>query len=566
MTTDPMKPRSAEMTDGPSRAGARAMLKAIGFTDADLAKPIIGVASMWTETMPCNYNHRDMAAFVKEGIREAGGTPMEINTISVSDGVSMGTEGMKGSLISREVIVDSIEVASRGHSFDGLVILVACDKTIPAGAMALARLNIPGLTFYTGSIAPGVFDGKKVTLQEVYEAVGAHAAGRIDDDALRRLEDAACPGAGACGGQFTANTMAMALEFLGISPAGLSESPAVGAAKAEAAREAGRMAVGLLRDGVKPRDLMTRDAFDNAIACVAATGGSTNAALHLVAIAREAGVPLTLDEFDSVMRRTPILASLKPGGDYVATDLYEAGGYALVAKELADAELVHQGARNIDGRTLGQIAAAAAPAAGQKVVVSAAEALKPWGGIAVLRGNLAPDGCVVKLAGHDRLHHRGPARVYDSEKAAFQAVQRGDIHAGDVVVIRYEGPAGGPGMQEMLAVTGALVGRGLDSEVGLITDGRFSGATHGFTVGHVAPEAFRGGPIAVVQEGDIVVIDVENRRLDVEVSDDDLARRKAQWREPEPKYPTGALAKYARTVSSASDGAITSPGLEGSVW
>ena len=566
MTIDPMKPRSAEMTDGPSRAGARAMLKAIGFTDADLAKPIIGVVSMWTETMPCNFNHRDMAVFVKEGIREAGGTPMEINTISVSDGVSMGTEGMKGSLISREVIVDSIEVAARGHSFDGLVVLVACDKTIPAGAMALARLNIPGLTFYTGSIAPGLFEGRKVTLQEVYEAIGAHAAGRIDDDHLRRLEDAACPGAGACGGQFTANTMAMALEFLGVSPAGLSESPAVGEAKAEAARKAGRMAVGLLRDGVKPRDLMTRDAFDNAIACVATTGGSTNAALHLVAIAREAGVPLTLDEFDSVMSRTPILASLKPGGDYVATDLYEAGGYALVAKELADADLVHQGARNIDGRTLGQIAAAAAPAAGQRVVVSAAEPIKPWGGIAVLRGNLAPDGCVVKLAGHDRLHHRGPARVYDSEKEAFQGVQRGDIKAGDVVVIRYEGPAGGPGMQEMLAVTGALVGRGLDHEVGLITDGRFSGATHGFTVGHVAPEAFHGGAIAIVQEGDTVVIDVESRRLDVEVSDDDLARRKAQWRQPAPKYATGALAKYARTVSSASDGAITSPGLEGSVW
>ena len=566
MTTNPLKPRSAEMTDGPSRAGARAMLKAIGFTDDDLAKPIIGVANMWIETMPCNFNHREMAQYVKEGIRAAGGTPMEINTISVSDGVSMGTEGMKGSLISREVIVDSIEVAARGHSFDGLVVLVACDKTIPAGAMALARLNIPGLTFYTGTIAPGVYEGRNVTVQDVYEAVGAHGAGKISAEALKAIEDVACPGAGACGGQFTANTMAMALEFLGVSPAGLSSAPALAEQKKADARRAGEIAVQLLKDDVKPRDVMTRDAFDNAIACVAATGGSTNAALHLVAIAREAGVQLTIDDFDSVMGRTPIVANLKPGGEYVATDLHEAGGYGLVTKELVAGELVHADARNVDGRTLGQVAEATVAVTGQRVVVPIDAPIKQWGGIAVLRGNLAPEGCVVKLAGHDRLYHRGPARVFDSEKDSFAAVQEGKIASGDVVVIRYEGPAGGPGMQEMLGVTAALVGRGMDEEVALITDGRFSGATHGFTVGHIAPEAFRGGPIGLLRDGDTIVLDVEARRLDVELSDDELARRKAEWWQPEPRYKTGAFAKYAQTVSSASEGAITSPGLSGSIW
>jgi dihydroxy-acid dehydratase len=542
------------------------MLKAIGFTDDDLAKPIIGVANMWIETMPCNFNHREMAQYVKEGIRAAGGTPMEINTISVSDGVSMGTEGMKGSLISREVIVDSIEVAARGHSFDGLVVLVACDKTIPAGAMALARLNIPGLTFYTGTIAPGVYEGRNVTVQDVYEAVGAHGAGKISAEALKAIEDVACPGAGACGGQFTANTMAMALEFLGVSPAGLSSAPALAEQKKADARRAGEIAVQLLKDDVKPRDVMTRDAFDNAIACVAATGGSTNAALHLVAIAREAGVQLTIDDFDSVMGRTPIVANLKPGGEYVATDLHEAGGYGLVAKELVAGELVHADARNVDGRTLGQVAEATVAVTGQRVVVPIDAPIKQWGGIAVLRGNLAPEGCVVKLAGHDRLYHRGPARVFDSEKDSFAAVQEGKIASGDVVVIRYEGPAGGPGMQEMLGVTAALVGRGMDEEVALITDGRFSGATHGFTVGHIAPEAFRGGPIGLLRDGDTIVLDVEARRLDVELSDDELARRKAEWWQPEPRYKTGAFAKYAQTVSSASEGAITSPGLSGSIW
>ena len=563
---NPLKPRSSEMTDGPSRAGARSMLKSIGYTDSDLAKPIIGVANMWIETMPCNYNHREMAQYVKEGIRAAGGTPMEINTISVSDGVSMGTEGMKGSLISREVIVDSIEVAARGHSFDGLVILVACDKTIPAGAMALARLNIPGLTFYTGSILPGLHNGKKVTVQDVYEAVGAHAAGKISEDDLRALENVACPGAGACGGQFTANTMAMALEFLGISPAGLSASPAVGKEKKDDARKAGELAVNLLKNGVLPRDVMTREAFDNAIACVAATGGSTNAALHIIAIAREAGVPLSIDEFDAVMARTPILASLKPGGEFVAQDLHEAGGYGVIAKELLAAELAHPSVRNVDGRSLTQVAESTVVSPGQKVVVSASNPIKNWGGLAILRGNLSPDGSVVKLAGHERLTHKGPAKVFDSEKEAFIAVQSGQIVSGDVVVIRYEGPAGGPGMQEMLGVTAALVGRGIDEEVALITDGRFSGATHGFTVGHIAPEAFRGGPIALLKDGDSIVIDVENRRLDVELSDDDLAKRLSEWKQPEPRYKTGVMAKYAKTVSSPSDGAITSPGLEGSIW
>ena len=563
---NPLKPRSSEMTDGPSRAGARSMLKSIGYTDSDLAKPIIGVANMWIETMPCNYNHREMAQYVKEGIRAAGGTPMEINTISVSDGVSMGTEGMKGSLISREVIVDSIEVATRGHSFDGLVILVACDKTIPAGAMALARLNIPGLTFYTGSILPGLHNGKKVTVQDVYEAVGAHAAGKISEDDLRALENVACPGAGACGGQFTANTMAMALEFLGISPAGLSASPAVGKEKKDDARKAGELAVNLLKNGILPRDVMTREAFDNAIACVAATGGSTNAALHIIAIAREAGVPLSIDEFDAVMARTPILASLKPGGEFVAQDLHEAGGYGVIAKELLAAELAHPSVRNVDGRSLTQVAESTVVSPGQKVVVSASNPIKNWGGLAILRGNLSPDGSVVKLAGHERLTHKGPAKVFDSEKEAFIAVQSGQIVSGDVVVIRYEGPVGGPGMQEMLGVTAALVGRGIDEEVALITDGRFSGATHGFTVGHIAPEAFRGGPIALLKDGDSIVIDVENRRLDVELSDDDLAKRLSEWKQPEPRYKTGVMAKYAKTVSSPSDGAITSPGLEGSIW
>ena len=566
MVSDPLKKHSAEMTDGPSRAPARAMLKAIGYTDQDLAKPIIGVATTWIETMPCNYNQRELAQFVKEGIREAGGTPMEFNTVSVSDGVTMGTEGMRGSLVSREVIADSIEVVARGHSFDGIVVLVGCDKTIPGGAMALARLNLPGLAFYNGSIGPGKLDGKDLTILDVFEAVGAHGAGKIDDARLKAIEDAACPGAGACGGQFTANTMAMALEFPGISPAGANAVPAIGKAKAEEARKAGRLVMELLRKDVKPRDIMTRDAFDNAIAGVAATAGSTNAVLHLLAIAREAGVPLTIDDFDTISWRTPIVASLKPGGEYVAEDLYNAGGYGLVSKELVGAELVHAGAANVDGSTFGEIADQAVATTGQQVVVSIGKPIRENGGIAIMRGNLAPDGCVVKLAGHDRTFYRGPARIYEREEDCFAAVRAGEIKAGDVVVIRYEGPIGGPGMREMLGVTAAIVGAGLSDDVALITDGRFSGATHGFMVGHMAPEAALGGNIAFVCEGDSIVLDVENRRLDLEIADEELAARKKGWTPPPPRYTTGVFAKYAKSVSSASEGAITSPGLSGSIW
>ena len=566
MPANPLKRRSAEMTDGPARAPARAMLKAIGFTDDDLAKPIIGVASTWIETMPCNYNQRDLAQRVKEGIREAGGTPMEFNTISVSDGVAMGTEGMRGSLVSREVIADSIETVARGHSFDGLVVLVGCDKTLPAGAMALARLNLPGLAFYNGSIAPGRIDGRDITILDVFEAVGAHGAGRIDDARLKAVEDAACPGAGACGGQFTANTMAMALEFLGVSPAGANAVPAVGAAKAEAAREAGRQAMALLRDGVTPRSIMTREAFENAIAGVAATAGSTNAVLHLLAIAREAGVPLSIDDFDVIARRAPVVANMKPGGEYVAEDLYNAGGYGLVSKELVGAGLAHAETRNVSGRSFGEIAQAAVAEPGQRVVVSASDPISPSGGVAILRGNLAPDGCVVKLAGHGRRLHRGPARVFDREEDCFAAVQSGRVRDGDVVVIRYEGPVGGPGMREMLGVTAAIQGAGLGDSVALVTDGRFSGATHGFMVGHVTPEAANGGPLALVRDGDVVALDVERRALDLEVGDEELARRRAEWSAPPPRYESGVFAKYARSVASASEGAVTSPGLQGSVW
>ena len=561
MTTNPLKRHSATMTDGPSRAPARAMLKAIGFTDDDLSKPLIGVATTWIETMPCNYNQRDLVRFVKEGIRAAGGTPMEFNTVAISDGVTMGTEGMKASLISRELITDSIELVARGHSFDGLVVLVGCDKTIPAGAMALARLDLPGLALYNGSIAPGKFAGRNLTIQDVFEAVGAHGRGRITDAELKGIEDAACPGAGACGGQFTANTMAMALEFLGISPAGANAVPAVGNAKEEAARKAGELVMQLLRDDVRPSQVLTREAFENAIAGVAATGGSTNAVLHLLALAREAGVPLEIDDFDAIVSRTPIVAGLKPAGDYVATDLYEAGGYGLVSRELVGAGLAHAGARNVDGRTFGQVAEDAVATPGQKVVVSASNPIKPTGGLGILRGNLAPEGCVVKLAGHERLHHRGPARVFDSEEDSFAAIQAGRIQAGDVVVIRYEGPVGGPGMREMLGPTSAIVGAGLSDSVALITDGRFSGATHGLMVAHIVPEAAQGGPIALLKEGDTIVLDIEARRLDVDLPEAELEARRAKWKAPKPRYTSGVMAKYAQSVSTASQGAITSPGL-----
>jgi dihydroxy-acid dehydratase len=566
MASNPLKRHSAEMTDGPSRAPARAMLKAIGFTDEDLAKPIIGVATTWIETMPCNYNQRELAEHIKAGIREAGGTPMEFNTISVSDGVTMGTEGMRGSLVSREVIADSIEVVSRGHSFDGIVVVVGCDKTIPAGAMALARLNLPGLAFYNGSIAPGRIDGKDITILDVFEAVGAHGAGKIDDARLKAIEDAACPGAGACGGQFTANTMAMALEFLGLSPAGANAVPALGKAKTAAARDAGRLVMELVKQDLKPRDILTRASFDNAIAGVAATAGSTNAVLHLLAIAREAGIDLSVDDFHTVSNRTPIVASMKPGGEYVAEDLYNAGGYGLVSKQLVEAELADPSQRNVDGNTFGSIATASRPTDGQKVVVSVDKPISPHGGIAILHGNLAPDGCVVKLAGHDRTYHKGPARVFEREEEAFAAVQAGKVQKGDVVVIRYEGPVGGPGMREMLGVTAAIIGAGLGDDVVLITDGRFSGATHGFMVGHIAPEAAKGGNIGLVKDGDAIVLDVNKRELILDVPEAELSQRRAAWKAPAPRYTTGVFAKYAKSVASASEGAITSPGLRGSAW
>ena len=557
--SDPAKRHSAALTDGPDRAGARAMLKAVGFDDDDLAKPLIGVCTTWIETMPCNLNQRALAPHVKRGIREAGGTPMEFNTIAVSDGVSMGTSGMKASLVSRETIADSIELVARGHLFDGLVCLIACDKTIPAAVMALARLDLPGLVLYTGSIAPGRWRGRDVTVQDVYEQIGAHAAGKITADELHELESVACPAAGACGGQFTANTMATALEFLGISPGGQNDIPAVDASREGASEEAGKLVVDLVRRDVRPSQIITKAALENAAASIAATGGSTNGVLHLVAIAKELEIDFTIDDFDTISARTPIVADLKPFGRYVATDVHAAGGVALVARELAKARLVDPETRNVDGRTLGEIAAAVNETDGQEVVVPIETPIKPRGGLAILRGNLAPDGCVVKLAGSERLLHRGPARVFDSEEATFEAVKAGAIRPGDVVVIRYEGPVGGPGMREMLHVTAAIVGEGLSDDIALVTDGRFSGATHGFMVGHVCPEAAKGGPLAVVREGETITIDVERRSIDIDVSDDELSGRLRELAPFVPKITTGALAKYAALVSSASEGAVTLP-------
>ncbi|MCX6409057.1 MAG: dihydroxy-acid dehydratase [Actinobacteria bacterium] len=559
--SDPAKRKSAAVTDGADRAAARAMLKAIGFDDDALAKPIIGVGTTWIETMPCNINQRDLAKHVKVGIQKAGGTPMEFNTISVSDGVSMGTEGMKGSLVSREIIADSIELACMGHSFDAVVMLVGCDKTIPGAIMALGRLGIPGLVLYNGSIAAGRYDSRDMTVQDVFEAIGAHNKGTIDDDELLRIENAACPGAGACGGQFTANTMAMVAEFLGLSPVDLNGIPATDPAKGPAAEDAGKMIMKLVRDGLMPRDIVDRRAIDNAVASVAATGGSTNAVMHILAIAREFDVPFTIDEFDTIAERTPIVADIKPGGRYVAVDLYNAGGPGLVMRELLKGGKIDGTAPTVDGRTLQQIADDVKETPGQQVIVPIETPLKATGGLAILRGNLSPEGSVVKLAGHERLLHRGPARIFDREEEAFAAVKAGAIKEGDVVVIRYEGPAGGPGMREMLHVTAAIVGEGIGDDVALITDGRFSGATHGLMVGHVAPEAYRGGPIAVIREGDIIVLDVEKRQLNVELSDEEIASRLASWRRPEPNYRTGVLAKYATLVSSASEGAVTLPNL-----
>ena len=557
--SDPAKRVSASLTDGPTRAAARAMLKGAGFSDDDLAKPLIGVATTWIETMPCNLNQRDLASQVKAGIKTAGGTPMEFNTIAVSDGVSMGAEGMRASLVSREVIADSIELVARGHHFDGLVCLVGCDKTIPAAAMALCRLQIPGLVLYGGSIAPGRWRGRDVTIQDVFEAVGQHAAGTMTAEDLHELEDVACPGAGACGGQFTANTMATALQFLGISPVTLSEIPATEPGKKAAAQEAGRLAAQLVKENLAPSHFVTKGSLENAITSVAATGGSTNAVMHLLAIAHEARIDLTIDEFDAIASRTPVIADLKPGGSYVATDLYHAGGIGLVIRELAKRDLLNLSSPTVDGRTLGEIGVGSDETFGQKVVVSIDEPIKASGGLAILRGNLAPEGCVVKLAGHERTFHRGPARVFDSEEECFAAVQSQKIVRGEVVVIRYEGPAGGPGMREMLHVTAALVGEGLGDSVALVTDGRFSGATHGLMVGHVSPEAARGGPIAALRDGDTIEIDVDTRELRVGLPADEIEKRLADWVAPSPRYPSGVFAKYARSVTSASQGAVTSP-------
>jgi dihydroxy-acid dehydratase len=556
--TDGAKRHSHALTDGPDRAPARAMLKAIGFTDDDLARPLVGVATTWIETMPCNFNQRRLAEFVKEGIRAGGGTPMEFNTIAVSDGVSMGTEGMKASLVSREVVADSIELVVRGHLLDGVVCLVGCDKTIPGAAMALARLDVPGLILYNGTIYPGTYKGQDLTIVSVFEAVGAYRAGKIGLDELYAIESAACPGAGACGGQYTANTMSMVMEFLGLSPAGLNGIPAEDPGKDAAARRAGELAMTLVRHDIRPSHIVTKPAIENAIAAIAATGGSTNGVLHLLGIAHEFGLPLTLDEFDTIAARTPIVADMVPGGRYTASDLYDAGGISLVMRELLKRDgLLHGDEKNVDGRTLVKIADAAVEAPGQKVVRSIEDPLKPTGGLAILRGSLAPEGCVVKLAGHERLHHTGPARVFDSETACFEAVKNRQVHEGDVVVVRYEGPVGGPGMQEMLSVTAALQGEGLGGSVALLTDGRFSGGTHGLMIGHVAPEAALGGPIGLVEEGDEIVIDVEARTLDLNVPEATLAERRASWQAPAPHYLGGVMAKYAALVSSASEGAVT---------
>jgi dihydroxy-acid dehydratase len=555
--SDPAKRHSAALTDGIERAGARAMLKGTGFDDDDLGRPLIGVATNWIETMPCNLNHRELAQDVKRGIRVAGGTPMEFNTVAISDGVSMGTEGMRASLVSREVIADSIELVARGHLLDGLVCVVGCDKTIPAAVMALARLDLPGLVLYGGSISPGRFRGRDVTIQDVFEAVGAHAAGKLSAADVHELEGVACPGAGACGGQFTANTMAVVLEFLGISPAGLNDIPALDPAKAAAAERTGELALELVRNDVRPSAILTREALENAIAAIAATGGSTNGVLHLLAIARELGLELELDDFDEIASRTPVVADLKPGGRFVATDLHRAGGVGLVARELVNGGLVHGESRTVDGRTLAEIAAAVRETPGQEVVVPVERPLKRTGGLAVLRGNLAPGGAIAKLVGHERRLHRGPARVFDSEEECFAAVAANAIEPGDVVVIRYEGPAGGPGMREMLHVTAALVGEGLGDAVALVTDGRFSGATHGLMVGHIAPEAASGGPLAALEEGDEVVVDVDARELRVELPDGELERRLERWSPPPPRYVSGVLAKYAALVASASEGAVT---------
>jgi dihydroxy-acid dehydratase len=556
-TEHDLKHRSRALTDGAQRAAARAYLKGIGYDDDALAKPLIAVANTWIETMPCNFHLRALAAKVKQGIKAAGGTPMELNTIAISDGITMGTPGMRASLASRELIADSIELVVDAHLFDAVIAISGCDKTIPGTVMALCRLDIPSLMLYGGSILPGNLHGERITIQEVFEAVGAHAAGRITDEQLTEIEDVASPGAGACGGQFTANTMAMAFETLGISPAGFSMVPAVDSAKETVAERAGALVMDILTRNLRPRDIITRDSLENAIAAIAASGGSTNGVLHLLAIAREMGIELDIDDFDRISERTPLICDLKPGGQYVAPDLYEAGGVPLLAKRLKDAGLLHADAMTVTGQTIGEVADGAVEAPGQKVVRPLEDPIKATGGLAILHGNLAPDGCVVKLAGYERRRQTGPARVFEREEDAMAAVTAGSIKPGDVIVIRNEGPAGGPGMREMLAVTAAIVGEGLGEEVALITDGRFSGATRGLMAGHVAPESVRGGPIGLVRDGDEITLDVEARRLDVALSDEELARRAEAYVPFERPFPGVALSKYAKLVSSAALGAVT---------
>ena len=554
---EPLNRHSRAITQGPDRAPSRAMFKAVGLTDEDLDRPLVGIANTWIEVMPCNFHLRRLSAKVKEGVRAAGGTPIEFNTVAVSDGISMGTEGMKASLISREVIADSIELVTRGHLFDAVVALSGCDKTIPGTVMALARLDLPSLMLYGGSIMPGRFQGRDVTIQDVFEGVGAHAAKKMTDAELLDLESHACPGPGACGGQFTANTMATAFEILGISPIGTASVPAMDDRKDDVAFRAGEMVMELVRKNLTARQIITRAALENAIAAVAATGGSTNGVLHLLGVAREAKVDLRIDDFDRISSGTPLIADLKPGGRFVAKDLYRAGGVPLVARRLLDAGRLNGDCMTVTGRTLDEETRGVEETPGQEVVRPVSEPLKPTGGLVILRGNLAPEGCVVKVAGHERTRHSGPARVFDREEDSFKAVQNGEIEAGDVVVIRYEGPMGGPGMREMLGVTAALVGAGLGESVALLTDGRFSGATHGLMAGHVAPEAAKGGPIAAIRDGDTIVFDVDARRLDVELSEDEVDKRLRQWKAPEPRYATGVMAKYARLVSSAAEGAVT---------
>jgi dihydroxy-acid dehydratase len=557
--SDPAKRHSATLTDGPDRAGARAMLKAVGFSDEDLAKPIVGVATTWIETMPCNLNQRRLAEYVKEGIRAAGGTPMEFNTIAVSDGVAMGTEGMKASLVSREVVADSIELVALGHLFDGLVILSGCDKTNPGAAMAVARLDIPSVILYNGTIYPGTYKGEALDVVSVYEAIGAYNAGKITADELYAIEEAACPGAGACGGQFTANTMSMCLEFMGLSPAGLNGIPAEDPKKDEAARQCGELVMDLVRRDVRPRSIVTRASIENAVAGVAATGGSTNAVLHMLAIAREFDIDFSVDDFHDIATRTPTIGDLRPGGRYSAADIYDAGGIGIVIRELLKRDLMHGQSTTVTGQTLAELGAAVEATPGQVVFRPIEDPIKATGGLAILHGTLAPDGCVIKLAGHETRQFSGSARVFGSENECFAAIKAGQINSGDVVVLRYEGPVGGPGMQEMLSVTAAIVGEGHGTDVALLTDGRFSGGTRGLMIGHVAPEAALGGPIALVEEGDTVTIDVDRRALDLDVDEAVLAERRARWSAPQPRYKTGVMAKYAALVSSASEGAITRP-------